>query len=45
MRAASVAGVRLLADGFVTLAAAQTSEDLATLPYPDPSGIAAISAT
>ena len=42
---ASVEGARLLADGFVTLAAAQTSEDLATLPYPDPSGIAAISAT
>lgn len=42
---ASVEGARLLADGFVTLAAAQTSEDLATLPYPDPSEIEAISAT
>jgi hypothetical protein len=26
---------RLVADGFVTLAAAETPEDLATLPYPD----------
>jgi hypothetical protein len=35
---------RLVADGFVTLAAAQTAEDVATLPYPDAGAVSAAAA-